>query len=68
MNKRLHENPRDLSMQELFRVEAENQTALLTSGARLIDAATGADVAVVDDLGVTTVPLEPLGALALVLR
>ncbi len=32
MNKRLHENPRELSMQELFRVEAENQTALLTSG------------------------------------
>ena len=32
MNPRLPENPRDLSMQELFRVEAANQTALLTSG------------------------------------
>ncbi len=32
MKKRLSENPRDLSMQELFRVETENQTALLTSG------------------------------------
>lgn len=32
MKKRLSENPRDLSMQELFRVEAKNQTALLTSG------------------------------------
>lgn len=31
MNPRLPENPRDLSMQELFRVEAANQTALLTS-------------------------------------
>ncbi len=32
MKKRLPDNPRDLSMQELFRVEAKNQTALLTSG------------------------------------
>ena len=32
MNKRRPDNPRELSMQELFRVEAENQTALLTSG------------------------------------
>ena len=32
MNQRSSENPRDLSLQELFRVEAENQTALLTSG------------------------------------
>ncbi len=32
MNTRPPENPRDLSMQELFRVEAANQTALLTSG------------------------------------
>ncbi len=32
MNKILHANPRDLSMQELFRVEAKNQTALLTNG------------------------------------
>ncbi len=32
MNKSLPDNRRDLSMQELFRVEAENQTALLTSG------------------------------------
>ncbi|HET7899880.1 MAG TPA: hypothetical protein VFL59_01750, partial [Candidatus Nanopelagicales bacterium] len=40
----------------------------LAPGARLIDAATGADVSVVDELGVTTLPLEPLGALALLLR
>jgi two-component system, chemotaxis family, sensor histidine kinase and response regulator WspE len=32
VNKRRPDNPRELSMQELFRVEAENQTALLTSG------------------------------------
>lgn len=32
MKRRVTESPRNLSMQELFRVEAENQTALLTSG------------------------------------
>lgn len=32
MKRRIPENTRNLSMQELFRVEAENQTALLTSG------------------------------------
>lgn len=32
MKKRDQDNLRNLSMQELFRVEAENQTALLTSG------------------------------------
>ncbi len=32
MKRRAPENPGKLSMQELFRVEAENQTALLTSG------------------------------------
>ena len=49
-------------------VTASFASSQFAAGARLIDAATGADVAVVDDLGVTTVPLEPLGALALVLR
>ncbi|MFN8146834.1 MAG: maltose alpha-D-glucosyltransferase [Candidatus Nanopelagicales bacterium] len=49
-------------------VSASFASSQFAPGARLIDAATGADVAVVDDLGVTTVPLEPLGALALVLR
>ena len=32
MKRRVTESPANLSMQELFRVEAENQTALLTSG------------------------------------
>ena len=32
MNRRDPNNPRDLSMQELFRLEAENQIGLLTSG------------------------------------
>ena len=32
MNKRASDNPRNLSMQELFRMEAENQIGLLTSG------------------------------------
>lgn len=32
MKRRVTESPRNLSMQELFRVEAENQTTLLTSG------------------------------------
>jgi trehalose synthase len=49
-------------------VTASFASPMFEAGARLIDAATGADVAVVDELGVTTVPLEALGALALVLR
>jgi two-component system sensor histidine kinase and response regulator WspE len=41
VNPRFPENPRDLSMQELFRVEAANQTALLTSVLLELERASG---------------------------